>query len=67
MRKKILTERERVLRAMKAAGAGNDKQTFTRLYVGNRISLAAANEAWRAGVAFARFIAARDAANLGEK
>ncbi|SEG64659.1 hypothetical protein [Bosea lathyri] len=56
-----MSNREKILRAMRAAGATGDKQTFTRLYVSNRISLAAANAEWRAGVAFARFVERRDA------
>lgn len=43
-----------------AAGAADDRQAFTRLYVANRISLAAANEAWRKGVRFAEFIRKRE-------
>jgi hypothetical protein len=56
-----MTARESILRAMRAAGAENDKQRFTRLYVENRISLTAANAEWQAGRKFAAFIAARDA------
>jgi hypothetical protein len=52
--------RKKLLMALKAAGAMNDKETFTRLYVGHRISLEAANAAWRDGVNFAKFIVERD-------
>ena len=55
-------KREKLLRALKGCGAIGDKATFTRLYVENRISLAAANAAWRDGVRFAAFIEARDKA-----
>ncbi len=57
-----MSKREKILRALRAAGAANDKQTFTRLYIENRISLAAANAEWRAGAAFRRFIEQRDSA-----
>ena len=62
MTNKPLTKRETILRAMRAAGAANDRQTFTRLYVENRISLSAANAEWQAGRKLARFVEARDAA-----
>jgi hypothetical protein len=46
---------------MKAAGATNDKKSFCRLYVENRISLTAANAAWREGARFGDFVRNRDA------
>jgi len=49
---------------MRHCGATNDKATFTRIYVENRISLQAANTAWREGVRFGAFIAQRDAAEV---
>lgn len=54
--------REKALAAMRAAGAGNDKQAFTRLYVENRIALKAANAAWVDGARFRAFCDRRDAA-----
>ena len=63
-----MTKREKILRAMKAAGAANDKAAFTFLYVSNKISLKAANAAWAEGVRLARFCTIRDAqANLNNK
>ena len=53
--------RKQTILAMEAAGAADDRQAFTRLYVENRISLAVANEAWRKGARFAEFIRKRDA------
>jgi hypothetical protein len=52
--------RKQVLAALKAAGASNDRQTWTRLYVENRVSLAVANQQWREGKAWAEFIRYRD-------
>lgn len=40
-----------VLRAIKAAGARGDYQSFMRLYVENRISFDAAKSAYNAGFA----------------
>ncbi len=57
-----MSTRDKILRAMRAAGAAGDRQTFTRLYVENRISLEAANAEWRAGAALARFVKQRDEA-----
>lgn len=54
--------RAKALQAMTAAGARGDKAAFTRLVVENRVSLQKANEAWRKGVGFARFVTERDAA-----
>lgn len=54
--------RAKAIAAMKAAGTQGDKAAFTRLYIENRISRAVADQAWRDGVNFARFIADRDAA-----
>ena len=54
--------RKQTLAAMKAAGAANDKATFTRLFIENRISRAVADQAWRDGAALRRFCDARDAA-----
>lgn len=54
--------RQQYLDNMKAAGARGDKATFTRLYIESRVSLQAANQAWRDGLSFGRFIAQRDAA-----
>lgn len=53
--------RKQALACMKAAGAKGDSATFTRLYVENRVSYAAAQAAWRDGVKFGAFIKARDA------
>ena len=58
------TTRQKIMRAMKAAGASNDKQAFTRLYIENRISLQAANEAWREGRKLAAFVEKRDATGI---
>jgi hypothetical protein len=54
--------RKQALACLKAAGAENDRQMWLRVYVENRISLQVANQMWRDGAAFARFIAERDAA-----
>ena len=53
--------RKQALAAMESAGAADDRQAFTRLYVENRISLAVANEAWRRGARFAAFVRVRGA------
>jgi hypothetical protein len=53
--------RKVALQVLRAAGAQNDKALFVRTYVENRISLAAANTAWREGQRLAAFVAARDA------
>lgn len=53
--------RKQALQCIRGAGATNDKQAFTRLYVENRISLAAAQQAFREGARLAAFVAQRDA------
>lgn len=61
--------RKQLLACLKAAGATNDKQAWTRLYVENRVSFQVANQQWRDGQAWAKFIAYRNervAALLGE-
>jgi hypothetical protein len=55
-------KRADLIRTLKGCGASGDRATFTRLYIEHRISLSVANQAWRDGVAFGRFIANRDAA-----
>jgi hypothetical protein len=55
-------KRADALRAIEHAGATDDKPTATRLFIENRISRAAFDEAWRRGKALAAFVAARDAA-----
>jgi hypothetical protein len=55
--------RKQALACLKAAGAENDRQAWTRLYVENRVSLPVALKQWADGQAFARFIAQRDAKN----
>jgi hypothetical protein len=52
--------RKAAIEAIKAAGARNDRKAFLRLYVENRISLAAANAAWREGERFGEYIRQRD-------
>ncbi|HEV2155428.1 hypothetical protein [Bradyrhizobium sp.] len=52
--------RKQILAALKAAGAANDRQAWTRLYVENRVSLVAANQQWREGQAWAEFIKYRN-------
>ena len=47
--------RKAALAAIKAAGATNDQQTFTRIYVENRISYEVAIAAFREGKSFAKF------------
>jgi hypothetical protein len=54
--------RKRALECITAAAAQNDSQTALRLYVENRISYAAYQEAWRRGVRFAEAIRKRDEA-----
>jgi len=53
--------RKQVLASLKAAGATNDRQAWTRLYVENRVSLQVANQQWRDGRAWAEFVAYRNA------
>lgn len=53
-------KRADVLQALKGCGAENDRAKFTRLFVENRISKAAADKAWRDGVALRRFVEKRD-------
>ena len=53
--------RKAALQAIKAAAAQGDRKAFARLYVENRISYAAAQEAWREGERFAAWVAARAA------
>jgi len=60
----LTVKRADALRAMEGAGAANDHKLFTRLYVENRISKPAADEAWRKGAALRRFCEKRDAAKL---
>jgi hypothetical protein len=52
--------RKQALAALKAAGAGNDRKTWTRVYVENRVSMTVAQQMWSEGQAFGRFIQARD-------
>lgn len=52
--------RKQAIMAIKAAGADGDQKTFLRLYGENRISLPAAQAAYREGQRFAEFIAKRD-------
>ena len=52
--------RKLVLAALKAAGTDNDQQAFLRLYTENRVSYAAAMEAFRAGQWFRTWVDARD-------
>jgi hypothetical protein len=54
--------RKAVLAAIHAAGTMNDTKAMIRLYVENRISLAAAREKFEEGRRWAKFVAARDAA-----
>jgi hypothetical protein len=54
--------RNAALAAIKAAGTQNDHKAFVRLYVENRVSLAAARKAFNEGQRFATFITKRDAA-----
>ena len=42
--------RNTALRYIRVAGYHNDTGTYTKILVGNRLSKAAADEAWRAGV-----------------
>lgn len=53
--------RKQAITVLKAAGAEGDKPTWMRVYAENRISFAVAQQAWRDGQAFARFVAQRDA------
>ena len=53
-------KRKQVLACLKAAGATNDRQTWTRVYVENRVSFTVANQMWRDGVAWAEFVRYRD-------
>lgn len=59
--------RKQTLACLKAAGAQNDRQAWTRLYIENRVSFSVAMQQWRDGQAFARFIAERDAALATEQ
>jgi len=54
-------KRADAIKAIKAAGAIGDQESFLRLYTENRISYPVAIEAYREGVKFGKFIAARDA------
>lgn len=53
--------RKAALATLKAAGAENDRKTWARVYVENRVSLPVALQMWREGEAFARWVANRDA------
>jgi hypothetical protein len=53
--------RKAALAALKAAAAQDDRKTWTRVYVENRVSLPVALQMWREGQAFARWIKERDA------
>lgn len=55
-------KRTDLIRALTGCGAEDDRATWTRLYVSNRISLEVANKAWRDGVAFRRFVEKRESA-----
>ena len=55
------TTRKAALQILRAAGADNNRPQWLRVYVENRISLAAANEAWQQGRNLARFVEQRDA------
>jgi hypothetical protein len=46
-----MNKRETILNIFMVAGYHNDKQTFMRVFVENRVSLQKANEQWRIGVA----------------
>lgn len=43
-------KRKHLITALRVAGCHQDRQTWMRVYVENRISLQVANEAWRSGV-----------------
>lgn len=45
-----MDKREIALSSCRVAGYHNDKMAFTRAYIDNRLSIAAANEAWQQGV-----------------
>lgn len=47
-------KRKDALTVCKVAGYHNDRVTFTRVYIENRISRTAADEAWRSGEAAKR-------------
>lgn len=55
-----MSRRQWVLNALKAAGASNDRQAWTRLYVENRVSYTTAMAKWQEGVKFAAWVKARD-------
>lgn len=46
--------RAQALVRIRAAGAEGDRRAFVRLYVENRVSIAAATEAWNEGVRLAQ-------------
>lgn len=52
--------RKQVLACLKVAGATDDRKTWMRLYVENRVSIAVANQQWREGRTWAEFIKYRD-------
>jgi hypothetical protein len=51
--------REKLIQALRAAGASGDQPLFLRLYTENRINYARAIQAYRHGVAFAKKLEAR--------
>lgn len=53
--------RKQAIAALKVAGAQDDRKTWMRVYVENRVSLAVAHEAWHDGQKFRQFIDRRDA------
>lgn len=56
--------RKKLLEALAGCGAYNDRMTFTRLYAENRISRAAADEAWKRGASLRKFCEQRDAEKI---
>lgn len=52
--------RKQILACLKAAGATNDRQAWTRIYVENRVSFTVATQQWRDGQRFAEFVRYRD-------
>ena len=51
---------EKLLQALRGAGASGDQPLFLRLYAENRISYPRAIAAYRDGVSFAKCLEARD-------
>jgi len=58
--------RKQLLQALAGCGARNDRQSFTRMFICNRISRKAADEAWRRGVNLRRFCEQRDAKKVSD-